>query len=511
MVLRFTPLRPASPVPSTAAALARPLRGWITASAPLALLLAAPGAHAQGQTNPFGLTSVGTTVRPTFGDLDGDGDLDLIVCTAGLPGPYRYHTNIGTALAPDFDAAQDNPFGLPGCDGQPIDLADLDADGDLDLIAGRGDGSFDYYENTGSATEPAFGAVQLDPFGLATNGGSSAPTLADFDGDGDFDLLSGSKVSTLNYYENTGTAAEPAFAISTTDPFGLVFPFTPDAYTQPAAGDYDGDGLVDVLIGAQNGSISLYRNTGTATVPAYNPATVESPPGGVTAQAAGSRPAPAFGDLNGGTPDVFVGLNSGNFVFFGNPALPVELVAFTARLDGEAAVLRWETASETANAGFHVERLRSDGRFADGVETLGFVAGHGTTSETHRYTFRTERLSTGTHRFRLRQIDVDGTATLVPAVEVHVGTDGSYAFTQPMPSPTRGASRLSLSVARAQAVTVAVYDALGRRMATLHDGLLGADDARTFEIDTRGWAAGTYHVVATGERFRADRRLVVAR
>ena len=72
-------------------------------------------------------------------------------------------------------------------------FGDLDGDGDLDLVVGEYDGVLNYYENVGSAASPSYVAVTgaASPFDGIDVGDTSAPALADVDGDGDLDLVVG--------------------------------------------------------------------------------------------------------------------------------------------------------------------------------------------------------------------------------------------------------------------------------------------------------------------------------
>lgn len=84
--------------------------------------------------------------------------------------------------------------------------------------------------------------------------------------------------------------------------------------------------------------------------------------------------------------------------------LPVELVSFSAKRDGNSAILEWETASEQNNDYFAVERLDANGEFA----AIGTVNGNGTTSQPSYYQFTDVHPLPGTNYYRLRQVDYNG-------------------------------------------------------------------------------------------------------
>ncbi|MDX1546168.1 MAG: hypothetical protein R3247_04235 [Rhodothermales bacterium] len=183
--------------------------------------------------------------------------------------------------------------------------------------------------------------------------------------------------------------------------------------------------------------------------------------------------------------------------------LPVELIAFEALLDGAAVLLRWETASETNNAGFEVQRRGTGAWRAEGV-----VEGQGTTSEAQHYRFTVAGLPPGQHVFRLKQIDYDGTFAYSPVVEVAVGVPGAFQLSNPYPNPFAGRLHFSLGVARAQPVEVAVFDAAGRRVATLFDGPMAAGQAQALTFDARGAPPGLYLIRVRGAYFLASRAVV---
>ena len=138
------------------------------------------------------------------------------------------------------------------------ELADIDGDGDLDLFAGDVYGQSHFRRNTGTATSPAFASPSTNPFGLTAAYGLAAPALTDLDRDGDLDLLVGESYGNLQYYENTGSATSPAFTTPRTNPFGLAAVYD---LAFPDFSDIDDDGDMDLFVGEYYGDIIFFRNT----------------------------------------------------------------------------------------------------------------------------------------------------------------------------------------------------------------------------------------------------------
>ncbi len=189
----------------------------------------------------------------------------------------------------------------------------------------------------------------------------------------------------------------------------------------------------------------------------------------------------------------------------GPSSLPVELTAFSAVSDGAEVLLRWETASETNNAGFEVHRHTG----AD-WQALEFVPGHGTTLERTRYQFQAAGLAAGTHRFRLKQIDFDGTVAYSAEVEVSVDlASAPYAVTPVAPSPFAAQASLRFTVARAQPVRADLFDATGRHVQTLFAGFAEAAREVPVILDGQALPSGVYFVRIEGEGFVTTRRALL--
>ncbi len=163
------------------------------------------------------------------------------------------------AVTPSFAAPVQNPFGLTATYYYAFPaFADLDGDGDMDLLASDGSGNFQYFQNTGTVNAPAFAAPVQNPFGLTATYYYAFPAFADLDGDGDMDLLAGEYYGNFQYFQNTGTVNTPAFAAPVQNPFGLTNTYN---LALPAFADLDGDGDMDLLVGEAYGNFQYFQNT----------------------------------------------------------------------------------------------------------------------------------------------------------------------------------------------------------------------------------------------------------
>ena len=198
------------------------------------------------------------------------------------------------------------------------------------------------------------------------------------------------------------------------------------------------------------------------------------------------------------------------FVFASDTApLPVEFASFDVTADAQDAVLSWQTASETNNAGFRIEYQTAEATSWTDAGT--FIEGAGTTTEPQSYRYRLADLSPDTYRFRLRQVDVDGTASVSAERQVAVRMDEAFALSPVRPNPVAGYGELSLSVRDAQSVQVALYNVLGQRVTTLLDETLDPQSTKRLSVDTRTLSSGIYFVRVVGESFQTTRKITVVR
>jgi hypothetical protein len=176
--------------------------------------------------------------------------------------------------------------------------------------------------------------------------------------------------------------------------------------------------------------------------------------------------------------------------------LPIELATLTVRMTGPGAELKWSTVSETNNYGFEIQR-KADGD-ADYTSIPGvFIPGHGTTLESHSYSYVDVSVPPGPVSYRLKQIDLDGKVTYHGPVEVVNNSatnrtgDGRASLAQNYPNPFNPTTVIEFVLPKPDRVTLKVYNALGQEVATLVDGMKGAG-IHTTKFDGSSLASGLY-------------------
>ena len=186
--------------------------------------------------------------------------------------------------------------------------------------------------------------------------------------------------------------------------------------------------------------------------------------------------------------------------------LPVELTTFSGLSDGNTVVLTWETASETNNAGFAIE-TKEEGDW----KRVGYVEGQGTRTVATDYQYELTDWPTGTHTFRLKQIDFDGSFEYSHPVDVQVQLEAAYVVSSPYPNPFNPQTRFTVTVRQPQQVTVQVYDVLGRLVSRLHEGIMEESKTYHFVFEPEMEASGTYFIRVEGERFAESIQVTLSR
>ncbi len=227
----------------------------------------------------LGDMQTGVNLAPDFADIDGDGDLDFFVGNVG--GGLDFYRNIGTAISPSFvfiTDFYDSVFAFPGAPrisyaqhgASTLTFHDVDSDGDLDLFYGDILNHNNYYfVNMGTPQVSHLKKKSDEYLPFNTLNGQNHVGLGDIDADGDPDLLlsgtDGDLIKNFIFLRNAGVPSRDSFVVETERYLNCI---DAGSNTVPALGDIDNDGDLDLLIGNEFGSVSLYQNVGSRTEPA---------------------------------------------------------------------------------------------------------------------------------------------------------------------------------------------------------------------------------------------------
>jgi len=373
----------------------------------------------------------------------------VLVCFL-VTGVLLTSTGVAQAQVPQ------NVITTEAIEAQSVYAADLTDDGNMDVLSASSD-KIAWYENGGGFFS--------DQKVITTDVGSPFSVhAADLTGNGDMDIFSADGLASADiqiaWYENNDFGSFSDQQVITNEVFGG---------TSVHAADLTGDGNMDVLSASSgDDTVAWYENT--------------------------------------------------------DDVLPVELTYLSVHANGTGARLTWQTASETNNSGFYIQHQSPsvDGDSPAGSsadrnpsgdwERLGFVQGAETTSSATSYQFTVEKeLSLGTHWFRLRQVDTDGTAYLSDPVSLQVQMWKKIRLSAPAPNPTTEKIRLSFAVKESDDTTVRLYNLLGQRVATLYQGQPAAKEQHRLSLDTSGLTSGTYVIRLQAGGTAKTRKVTVVR
>jgi photosystem II stability/assembly factor-like uncharacterized protein len=210
----------------------------------------------------------------------------------------------------------------------------------------------------------------------------------------------------------------------------------------------------------------------------------------------------SFSDVNNGTA---VG-ESGIILRTTNGGIPVELISLTSEVSGSEAKLNWSTATETNNSGFEIHRFTQNDNNA--WEQIGFVPGHGTTTETQHYSFTDNDVKPGKYQYKLKQIDYDGTFEYSQIVEVEIPIVNKFSLYQNYPNPFNPSTSLQYAIGSRQFVTLKVYDLLGREVATLVNEEKPAGE---YEVEFDGFAlpSGIYFYQLKAGQYSETKKMIL--
>jgi photosystem II stability/assembly factor-like uncharacterized protein len=198
--------------------------------------------------------------------------------------------------------------------------------------------------------------------------------------------------------------------------------------------------------------------------------------------------------------------SSGNILRTIDGGVPVELISFKAKVNESSIEINWSTATETNNSGFEI--LRFTQNVNDEWNKIGFVPGHGTTTETQHYSFIDNDVKPGKYQYKLKQIDYDGTFEYSQIVEVEIPFVNEFSLSQNYPNPFNPTTNLQYAIGSRQFITLKVYDILGREIATLVNDEKPAGEYEV-EFDGAGLPSGIYFYQLKAGEYIETRKMIL--
>lgn len=210
----------------------------------------------------------------------------------------------------------------------------------------------------------------------------------------------------------------------------------------------------------------------------------------------------------------FTNVTSAGFLTFSltneiSASLPVELSSFNANLSGNVVTLNWATATESNNSGWEIEMRHFDFTQREDLawDKVGFVAGKGTTTETHAYSFVASNLKGAKAEFRLKQIDTDGKFSYSKILSVDLKVT-KFELSQNYPNPFNPTTSIDYILPISGKVSLLIIDVLGREVATLLNEEKPAGHY-TVNFDASKMPSGVYFYKLTAGNFSETKKMTL--
>jgi hypothetical protein len=178
--------------------------------------------------------------------------------------------------------------------------------------------------------------------------------------------------------------------------------------------------------------------------------------------------------------------------------------------------LNWTTGTETNNSGFEIER-RAPSKSPPKRETfeewekIGFVSGFGTTTEPKSYSFTDDNVTTGKYKYRLKQVDYDGTFEYSNEVEIEVNLlPKEFILYQNYPNPFNPITKIKFSVPKQTRLKINLYNVLGELVQIITEGLYEAGNYEA-ELNAETLPSGIYIYKFESSEFVQSKKLMLVK
>lgn len=257
------------------------------------------------ESESYEIGDVGLFAYPHFCDLDADNDQDLVVGRDGYG--FKYYENTGSQSNAIWE---ENTAVLNGLGNETYwnspGMVDLNGDNTFDLIFGTASGPLQYQMNVGTVNEPVWQENTSLFGGVLDVGGASNPVFFDHDNDGDLDLFTGTQLGDIKFFQNTGTPSGPSWS-ENSGPYSTL---KHSIYSAVAIGDVNNDGAPDAIVGDLSGHLYYHRNAGLFFV---------FEPDFLSDISVGGWSAPRLYDMDGDDDlDIIVGAENGTLTYAEN-------------------------------------------------------------------------------------------------------------------------------------------------------------------------------------------------
>jgi len=186
--------------------------------------------------------------------------------------------------------------------------------------------------------------------------------------------------------------------------------------------------------------------------------------------------------------------------------LPVNLLSFVSSVNKNEVKLSWATNTEENNSGFDIERKNNSN-----WEKIGLVPGKGNTGMMTEYSYSDKNLSSGTYKYRLKQIDFNGNYRYYELnTDAIVGVPLTTKLNQNYPNPFNPSTTISFELGQAGNIQLALYDLSGRLVMNMFNGYMEAG-YNTYKLNGQNLASGMYFYVLKTENSIQTRKLTLVK